>query len=99
MGRGPQRCCSVPLRAVAGLMATCVALGGCGSSAPTQTGARDSTCRGKLSGVSYITAWFHASASVDAERRTIVRQVAEFNRSQRLVHVTLITLPEGDYDR
>jgi multiple sugar transport system substrate-binding protein len=78
-------------------MAACIALGGCGSSAARQTGARDSTCRGKLSGVSYITAWFHASASVDAERRTMVRQVADFNRSQRLVHVTLITLPEGDY--
>ena len=27
----------------------------------------------------------------------MVRQVAEFNRSQRLVQVKLITLPEGDY--
>ena len=50
-------------------------------------------------GVSYITAWFHASASVGAERQTMVRQVAEFNHSQRLVHVQLITLPEGDYGR
>jgi multiple sugar transport system substrate-binding protein len=99
MGRGAQRWCFAPLRAVAGLVAACMALSGCGSSAARQTGAPDSTCRGKLSGVSYITAWFHASASVDAERRTIVRQVADFNRSQRLVHVTLITLPEGDYGR
>jgi multiple sugar transport system substrate-binding protein len=89
----------VPLRAVACLLIACIALTGCGSAAPKPTGARDSTCRGKLSGVAYITAWFHASASVDAERRTMVRQVAEFNRSQRLVHVNLITLPEGDYGR
>jgi multiple sugar transport system substrate-binding protein len=80
-------------------MVACIVLTGCGSAAPKFTGARDSTCRGKLSGVSYITAWFHASASVDAERRTMVRQVAEFNRSQRLVQVKLITLPEGDYGR
>jgi multiple sugar transport system substrate-binding protein len=36
---------------------------------------------------------------VDAERQTMVRQVGEFNRSQRFVHVKLITLPEGDYGR
>jgi multiple sugar transport system substrate-binding protein len=29
----------------------------------------------------------------------MVRQVAEFNRSQRVVQVKLITLPEGDYGR
>jgi multiple sugar transport system substrate-binding protein len=60
--------------------------------------ARDSTCRGKLSGTAYITVWFHASASVGAEWQTMLRQVAEFNRSQRQVRVRLITLPEGDYD-
>ena len=99
MRRGAKRC-FVPLRTVAGLLTACIALGGCGSSAPSKTGARDSTCRGKLGGgVSYITAWFHASSSVGAEWQTLVRQVAEFNHSQRAVHVRLITLPEGDYSR
>jgi multiple sugar transport system substrate-binding protein len=58
---------------------------------------RDTTCRGKLSGTTYITVWFHASASVGAESQTMVGQVAAFNRSQRQVRVKLITLPEGDY--
>ena len=99
MRRGAKRCL-VPLRTVAGLLTACIALGACGSSAPSKTGARDSTCRGKLGGgVSYITAWFHASSSVGAEWQTLVRQVAEFNHSQRAVHVRLITLPEGDYSR
>ena len=89
----------MPLRAVVGLLIACIVLTGCGSAAPKSTGARDSTCRGKLSGVSYITVWFHASASVDAERQTMVRQVAEFNRSGGQVRVKLITLPEGDYDQ
>ena len=99
MRRGAKRCL-VPLRTVAGLLTACIALVGCGSSAPSKSGARDSTCRGKLGGgVSYITAWFHASSSVGAEWQTLVRQVAEFNHSQRAVHVRLITLPEGEYSR
>jgi multiple sugar transport system substrate-binding protein len=52
-----------------------------------------------LTGTTYITVWHHASASVDAEWETIVRQVTEFNRTQRQVRVKLITLPEGDYNK
>jgi hypothetical protein len=64
-----------------------------------RAGLRNDTCRGTLSGTSYITLWFHASASVDAERRTMLEQVAELNRSQRQVRVKLITLLEGDYGK
>ena len=99
MRRGAKRWCAVPLRAFAGLLTACIALAGCGSAAPSRAGGPDSTCRGKLSGVSYITVWYHASASVGAEWQTMVRQVAQFNRSQRQVRVRLITLPEGDYDQ
>jgi multiple sugar transport system substrate-binding protein len=99
MRRGAQRGWSVPLRAVPGLLGACVALAGCGSTAPNRSAGSDSTCRGKLSGVSYITVWFHASASVGAEWQTMVQQVAQFNRSQQQVRVKLITLPEGDYDQ
>jgi len=96
---GAQRSWFVPLRAVVGLSSACIALAGCGSAAPRRTGASDSTCGGKPGGTSYITAWFHASASVGTEWQTMARQVAEFNRSQRQVRVKLITLPEGDYAR
>jgi len=99
MRPGAERCCYVPPRLVAALLTGCVALAGCGSAAPRQAGERDSTCAGKLTGTTYITVWFHASASVGAERQTMVRQVAAFNRSQRLVRVKLITLAEGDYSR
>jgi multiple sugar transport system substrate-binding protein len=78
---------------------TCTALGACGSAASERRGVADATCRGKLSGTAYITVWFHASASVGGEWQTMVRQVAEFNRSQHQVRVKLITLPEGDYGR
>jgi multiple sugar transport system substrate-binding protein len=89
----------MPLRAVVGLLTACVALAGCGSAGTRQAATRETTCTGRLSGVSYITVWFHASASVDAEWQTMVQQVAEFNRSQGHVRVKLITLPEGDYDQ
>ena len=99
MRRGANRLCSVSPRAIVGFLIAGVALAACGSTAPRQARRPDSTCRGKLSGVSYITAWFHASASVGAEWQTMVGQVAQFNRSQHQVRVRLITLPEGDYDR
>ncbi|MBV8218456.1 MAG: extracellular solute-binding protein [Solirubrobacterales bacterium] len=79
-------------------MSACLALAACGSAAPSRSAGSGSTCSGKLDGVSYITVWFHASASVGAEWQTMVAQVAQFNRSQRQVRVRLITLPEGDYD-
>ena len=99
MRRGAERWGFVPGWAVVGVLTGCIALAGCGSAAISQAGPRETTCGGTPSGVSYITAWFHASASVDAEWQTMVRQVAEFNRSQRHVRVKLITLPEGDYDQ
>ena len=80
-------------------LTTCMALSACASAAPDRGAAADATCSGKLSGTTYITVWFHASASVGGEWRTMVRQVAEFNRSQRQVRVKLITLPEGDYSQ
>jgi len=80
-------------------LTACIALSACASASPDRGGTRDATCRGKLSGTTYITVWFHASASVGGEWRTIVRQVADFNRSQRQVRVKLITLPEGDYSQ
>jgi multiple sugar transport system substrate-binding protein len=88
-----------PPRAVAGALTVCMAVGACGSAAPQRSRAGDSTCRGKLTGTTYITVWFHASASVGAEWQTMIRQVGTFNRSQRSVRVKLITLPEGDYNR
>jgi multiple sugar transport system substrate-binding protein len=84
---------------MAGLLCAVIAVAACGSTASKQSARRDSTCRGKLSGVSYITVWSHASSSVGAESRAMVRQVAEFNRSQSQVRVKLITLPEGDYSQ
>jgi multiple sugar transport system substrate-binding protein len=81
------------LRTVAALGAV-LALGACGSHSTRS----DTTCRGKLKGTAYITAWFHASAGVGAERETLVHQVAAFNRAQGQVRVKLITLPEGDYN-
>ena len=75
------------LRAVVGSLAVCVALAACGSTAHRLSASGDATSRGELSGPTYITVWFRASASVDAEWQTMVRQVAEFNRSQRLVRV------------
>lgn len=96
--RATRQCCS-PLSAVVAALTACVALGACGSAGPTGIRGGDATCGGHLSGTNYITVWFHASASVDAERQTMVRQVAEFNRSQRRVRVKLITLPEGNYDQ
>jgi multiple sugar transport system substrate-binding protein len=82
------------LRTVAAFGAV-LALGACGSG----SNGNATTCRGKLSGTTYITAWFHAGAGVGAERETLVRQVAAFNGSQSQVHVRLITLPEGDYNK
>jgi multiple sugar transport system substrate-binding protein len=79
-------------------LAVALALGACGSGSRDHQVRRDTTCRGKSSGTSYITAWFHAGAGVGAERKTLVRQVAAFNRSQSHVRVKLITLPEGDYN-
>ena len=99
MGPRTRRRRCEPLIAVVGALTACVALSACGSAASRRGVAGDTTCRGKLTGTTYITVWFHASASVGAERDTMVRQVAAFNRSQRLVRVTLITLPEGDYGR
>jgi multiple sugar transport system substrate-binding protein len=85
-------------RATVAALAIALALGACGSGSGDERVRRDSTCRGKSSGTSYITAWFHAGAGVGAERQTLVRQVAAFNRSQSHVQVRLITLPEGDYN-
>ncbi len=99
MGPRTRRRRCEPLIAVVGALTACVALSACGSAASLRGVAGDTTCRGKLTGTTYITVWFHASASVGAERHTMVRQVAAFNRSQRLVRVTLITLPEVDYAR
>jgi multiple sugar transport system substrate-binding protein len=99
MGPRTRRRWCPPLWAAVGALGACLVLGACGSAAPRRGGAGDTTCRGKLTGTTYIRVWFHASASVGAERQTMVRQVAEFNGSQRLVRVRLITLPEGDYGR
>ena len=95
---GKLRRCS-RLRTVVAALTACMALSACGSAAPDRGGAAHATCSGKLSGTTYITVWFHASASVGGEWRTLVRQVAEFNRSHRQVRVKLITLPEGDYSQ
>ncbi|MBV9415453.1 MAG: extracellular solute-binding protein [Solirubrobacterales bacterium] len=89
----------MPLWVAALLVTACLVLASCGSAAASRSAGSESTCRGKLSGVSYITVWFHASASVGAEWQTMVAQAAQFNRSQRQVRVRLITLPEGDYEQ
>jgi multiple sugar transport system substrate-binding protein len=81
------------------VVCACLACGGCGGAAPAGSAAGASSCRGSLSGTSYITVWYHASASVGAEWQTLVRQAAQFNASQRQVRVKLITLPEGSYDQ
>ena len=77
-------------------LAATVALGGCGGGASARRGA-DTTCDGKVKGTTHLTVWFHASASVGAEKDTMQRQVAAFNAGQRDVRVKLVTLPEGDY--
>ena len=99
MGPRTRRRRCEPLIAVVGALTACVALSACGSAASLRGVAGDTTCRGKLTGTTYITAWFHASASVGADQQTMVRQVAAFNHSQHLVRVKLITLPEVDYAR
>jgi len=73
-----------------------LALGACGGEGGS-TRRADTTCDGKIDGTTYITAWFHASQSVGAERATLRSQVKAFNASHRQVQVKLITLPEGDY--
>jgi multiple sugar transport system substrate-binding protein len=85
--------------AVASLFCACIALNACGSSTSKDAGQTSRTCNGDRTGTAYITVWFHASASVDAEWQTMVQQVAEFNHSQSQVRVKLITLPEGDYNQ
>jgi multiple sugar transport system substrate-binding protein len=85
----------VAVRRTVAAFGAVLALGACGS----HSNGNATTCRGKLSGTAYITAWFHAGAGVGAERETLVRQVAAFNGSQRQVRVNLITLPEGDYNK
>jgi multiple sugar transport system substrate-binding protein len=88
----------MPLVAVA--VAGIVACGGDGSG--PQHGASDTTCDGKLDGPTYISAWFHVASDRNdpaaAERATVEKQVAAFNRSQRDVRVRLITLPRGEYN-
>jgi len=82
-----------------GALAVC--LGVAAVAAGASTGRTDSTCDGKLSGPrpTYITAWFHASATVSGEAKTLRKQVQAFNASQPQVQVKLITLPVGDYAR
>ena len=50
----------------------------------------------------YITAWFHVASDPDdpsaAERATVEKQVAAFNRSQGELRARLITLPRGEYN-
>jgi multiple sugar transport system substrate-binding protein len=86
-------------RATVAALAMSLALSACGSHHSRHQPHGDTTCRGKLKGTTYVTAWFHAGAGVGAERRTLARQVAVFNRSQSHVRVRLITLPEGDYNK
>ena len=75
----------------------------CGGGSGTQRRASDTTCDGKIAGTTYITVWFHVASDPDdpsvAERATVERQVAAFNRSQRQVRARLVTLPRGEYDR
>jgi multiple sugar transport system substrate-binding protein len=77
-----------------------LAVSGCGGIARTPAAAHtDTTCTGRtLTGTTYLTVWFHASASIGSERATMIKQVAAFNHSQSHVRVRLITLPEGDYE-
>jgi multiple sugar transport system substrate-binding protein len=86
---------------IAILVAGMVACGADGSG--TQRRASDTTCDGRLDGPTYITAWFHVASDPDdpsaAERATVEKQVAAFNRSQGEVRARLITLPRGEYNR
>ena len=78
-----------------------VAVSGCSGGSGQHSQRSDSTCDGKISGSTptYVTAWFHASATVGAEASTMREQVKAFNAAQRQVRVKLVTLPEGDYAR
>ena len=86
---------------IATLVAWVVACGGDGSGKQRQ--ASDTTCDGKIAGRTYITVWYHVASDPDdpsvAERATVEKQVAAFNRSQRQVRARLIALPRGDYNR
>jgi multiple sugar transport system substrate-binding protein len=88
-----------PLIAI--LVAGMVACGGDGSG--THRRASDTTCDGRIDGPTYITVWFHVASDPDdpsaAERATVEKQVAAFNRSQGEVRARLVTLPRGEYDR
>ena len=78
-----------------------MAVGCGGDGSGPQRRASDTTCDGKIDGATYITAWFHVTTSRDrpnAERDTLQKQVAAFNRSQGQVRVRLVTLPEADYN-
>jgi multiple sugar transport system substrate-binding protein len=90
------------MRVVLAVFAAAAALAatGCGGSDNAASAThRDTTCTGrKLTGTTYLTVWFHASAVIGSERATMITQVSAFNRSQSHVRVRLITLPEGDYD-
>ena len=87
---------ATPLR-VALAVAAGAALLASACASDSQRATRDATCDGKVSGTTYLTAWFHASESDSTERQTIVHQVAAFNASQAQVRVKLITLPIGEY--
>jgi multiple sugar transport system substrate-binding protein len=86
---------------IATLVAWVAACGGDGSE--KQRRASDTTCDGKIAGTTYITVWYHVASDPDdpsvAERTTVEKQVAAFNRSQRQVRVRLVALPRGDYNR
>jgi multiple sugar transport system substrate-binding protein len=90
------------MRVVLAVLATAASFAavGCGGSHNgTSATHSDTTCTGrKLTGTTYLTVWFHASAVIGSERATMIKQVSAFNRSQSHVKVRLITLPEGDYD-
>ena len=84
---------------IAALIVWLVACGGDGGG--TQRQASDTTCDGKVDGTTYINVWFHVTTSrdrPDAERDTLQKQVAAFNRSQAQVRARLVTLPERDYN-
>jgi multiple sugar transport system substrate-binding protein len=88
-------------RTVLAAIACTIALAACGDDDKQieKPGRADTTCDGKLDGTTHLTVWFHASATVNAEREVLLRQVARFNATHRTVQVRLVTLPEGNYSQ
>ncbi|MFJ4790956.1 ABC transporter substrate-binding protein [Streptomyces sp. NPDC088794] len=79
------------------VLAGCTGDGADGGGRGSATPGGDTTCDGRIDGTSQITVWYH-SPTAQGELTTLRTQVRRFNASQHDVKVTLMTLPDGDYD-